>query len=291
MQNKNTTNQSIYHQPVLLHSVLELTRPQQGDTYLDLTAGYGGHAEKVIEAIGGEAQATLVDRDPYAIEFLQSKFGLAKVIHSDFLSALDSIESVDLVLVDLGVSSPQFDNANRGFSFKEEAPLDMRMDPGQSLTAAEIVNSYSKEDLADLIYAYGEEHRSRQIATAIIESRPITTTKHLADIVARSSRGKSRIHPATLTFQALRIAVNDELNQLKSALPQIEQVLNPGGRVAIISFHSLEDRIVKNYFRDSDYLEPINKKVVQGRVEDVSNPRARSAKLRVAVKNKNKKEV
>ncbi len=285
MQNKNTKHTSTHHEPVLLEAVLDLLNPQPGESFIDLTAGYGGHASHIIKSIGDESKATLVDRDLEAFRFLKDKFANTKIIHSDFLSALNEIDNVDLVLVDLGMSSPQLDNANRGFSFKTEAPLDMRMDQSQKLNASDIVNHYSKVRLADLIYEYGEEHRSRQIAEAIINARPITTTKHLADVVARASRkGKSKIHPATRTFQALRIAVNDELNQLEKALPQIEQLLRPGGRVAIISFHSLEDRIVKNFFRSSEYLEPINKKVVQGRDQDVSNPRARSAKLRVAVK-------
>lgn len=289
MQNQNQNHkphQNNAHQPVLLEPLLELLDPQPGERYLDLTAGYGGHAAAIAERIGDSGSLTLVDRDAQAVEALERSFSSqAEVIHSDFASALDNlVGAYDLVLADIGVSSPQLDSPNRGFSFKSSAPLDMRMDETQEMTAADIVNTFSQKRLADLIYMYGQERQSRQIAKAIVDSRPHSDTKSLATVIARAYKGKSRIHPATRTFQAIRIAVNDELNQLEQALPRIETILATGGRMAVISFHSLEDRIVKNYIRESRYLDPLNKKVVQGKFEDVSNPRARSAKLRAALK-------
>ncbi len=292
MQNKKQNqnqNQSIHHEPVLLDAVVDILSPNSGERYLDLTAGYGGHASVIMERIGSEGDATLVDRDEYATEALSERFGSsANIIKGDYASVLSGIDGkFDMILADLGMSSPQLDNSNRGFSFRSSASLDMRMDSTQDLTADMIVNSYSEVDLADLIYHFGEERQSRPIARAIVDSRPIRDTKRLAEIIKKAYRGRSRIHPATRTFQALRIAVNDELGQLKSALPRIEDKLAPAGRVAIISFHSLEDRIVKQFFRSSALLTPINKKVLQGKIEDVSNPRARSAKLRGAIKNTN----
>ncbi len=291
MQNKNQNqNQSTYHEPVLLRAVAELLKPSVSERYLDLTAGYGGHAAYFLDQTGKEGRATLIDRDEFAVKALKDKFGspAIDIIRSDYASALLELDGeFDMILADLGMSSPQLDNSNRGFSFKSDAPLDMRMDRTQDLRADTIINSYSQNDLADLIYHFGEERQSRPIARAIVAQRPIHSTLQLAEIIARAYRGRSRIHPATRTFQALRIAVNDELGQLKSALPRIEDILAPNGRVAIISFHSLEDRIVKQYFRESESLAPLNKKVIQGKIEDVSNPRARSAKLRVAIKNTN----
>lgn len=289
MQNQNKNQTPDQHEPVLLRAVLELLHPQAGDRYLDLTAGYGGHAGAIARAVGADDRLTLVDRDAQAVSRLGQRFERrARIFHSDYASVLSELDhEFDMILADLGVSSPQLDNTMRGFSFKAGGPLDMRMDPGSNQTAADIVNTYSERDLADLIYQYGEERQSRRIARAIVNRRPFTDTKQLADVIVRAYRGRSRIHPATRTFQALRIAVNDELGQLATALPRIESILAPGGRVAIISFHSLEDRIVKRFIRSSQALESLNKKVIQGRYEDVSNPRARSAKLRAAIKNTN----
>ena len=263
--------------------------PQAGERYIDLTAGYGGHAAAIMSRSGFDSGHILIDRDLSAISYLQEKFAdnhNVKIVHSDFETALQTLDSgFDMVLADLGVSSPQLDNIDRGFSFNKEADLDMRMDQTQKVTAADFVNTLSERDLADLIYRYGEERQSRSIARNIVRRRPISTTKDLAETVASAYKGKSRIHPATRTFQALRIAVNDELGQIERSLPMIETILNPGGRMGIISFHSLEDRIVKHFIRQSS-LEPLHKSVVQEEYNQVSNPRARSAKLRVAIKNK-----
>ena len=286
---KQTQTPSNQHQPVLLDAVVSYLDPQPGDRYLDLTAGYGGHATAILARTGFSTGHVLIDRDLQAIDYLKQQFlnsEKLQIIHSDFETALQTFESkFDLVLADLGVSSPQLDNLDRGFSFNKEAELDMRMDRTQHKTATDFVNTLSERDLADLIYQYGEERQSRRIARAIVQQRPIHTTKELASVVARSYKGNSRIHPATRTFQALRIAVNDELGQLERSLPMIESILAPGGRVGIISFHSLEDRIVKQFIRQSS-LEPLHKSVVQEEYNQVSNPRARSAKLRAAIKNK-----
>ena len=290
-QNKN------HHQPVLLEKTLEVLDPQSGETYLDLTAGYAGHATPIIEAIGDESLATLVDRDLNATNYLRDTLPRSRVLRTDYLSAANSLleenVKVDTVLLDVGVSSPQFDNAERGFSFREEAALDMRMDQSQPLSANDIVNRYSERELADLIYVYGEERASRRIAKGIVASRPIGTTTELAEVVARAAgkKGYWKIHPATKTFQALRIAVNDELHQLEAVLPLCLELLDDGGRMAVISFHSLEDRIVKRFMRerssgDRPELQLLSKKPFSGEHYDVSNPRARSAKLRAAIKIK-----
>lgn len=278
------------HRPVLLEQVLQLLEPKPGQKYLDLTAGFGSHAAAVIERIQS-APAVLVDRDPDAIKYLERKFSSSsgvEIVHSDYASYVSNTnDKFDLILADLGVSSLQLDSSERGFSFKNDGPLDMRMDKNAKLTAAEIVNHTEQEALADLIYKYGQERQSRIIARAIVDNRPFTTTRQLADTIASAYRGRSRIHPATRTFQALRIAVNDELGQLERTLPRLLELLNTDGRLAIISFHSLEDRLVKWFIRESDSLDPLNKKPIQGKFDDVSNPRARSAKLRAAVKKVN----
>lgn len=275
------------HQPVLLEEALRLLRPRSGERYLDLTAGYGGHAAAIaaqIRPIAGSL--TLIERDVAAVRVLERRFGsVARIIQAAFADVLPNLEGqYDIVLADLGLSSPQLDSPGRGFSFREAGPLDMRMDQRQELSAATIVNHYSERDLADLLYCYGEERQSRRIARALVAGRPFTDTLQLAEAVRRAYAGHSRIHPATRSFQALRIAVNDELGQLERGLPQIERLLSPGGRAAIISFHSLEDRQVKHWIRAAKSLCAINKKVVMGKNKDVSNPRARSAKLRAAVK-------
>jgi len=227
---------------------------------------------------------------------LKELFGNAEVLKSDFLSALQKFSKAgrhfDMILADLGVSSPHLENAERGFSIKHPGPLDMRMDQRQILDAATILNSYSQKQLAGILREYGEEPKAGQIAAKIVQSRPLSTTSQLADIVGSVWPGHSKVHPATRTFQALRIAVNDELGQLRQSLPLILEVLNPGGRVAIISFHSLEDRLVKDFFKENSsgydsQLELITKKpLLATKTENVSNPRARSAKLRAAAKIK-----
>jgi 16S rRNA (cytosine1402-N4)-methyltransferase len=261
---------------------------------LDLTAGYGGHASEV-KSLTGSAM-TLVDRDNNAISELSNRFGGhsdVTVLHSDFLQACRDLvqanEKFDCILVDLGVSSPHLDNADRGFSLKVEAPLDMRMDTRQELTAADVVNTYAEDELVRILRSYGEEPKAFKMARAIEAARPLGTTIQLADVAKKVWPGHSRTHPATRLFQAVRIEVNNELGQLEEALPLLVELLPPKGRLAVISFHSLEDRIVKKFYQsragdryDSD-LEVVNRRVLTAsETELVTNPRARSAKLRVA---------
>lgn len=288
------------HIPVLLDEVLLYLDPKQGEKYLDLTAGYGGHAAVVLErTFNGSPNSVLVDRDENAIAKLEQKFAgrVEKIIHKDFLTAAQELvqegRQFELILADLGVSSPHLNIASRGFSIQQDGPLDMRMDLRQSLTAEEMVNNYSEAELADIFIRYGEEPRAKKIARMITEHRPIKTTHELAKIVAHAWPGPSRVHPATRVFQALRIAVNNELDLLERALPLWIDLLAPGGRIAVISFHSLEDRIVKQFLSDISgdrYDAPmrlLTKGPVSGsKTEIVSNPRARSAKLRAAVKIK-----
>lgn len=295
MSNKKTYHHNNSHVPVLLSDVLRVLAPRPDETYLDLTAGYGGHASAVISDLGSASLATLVDRDENAIESLQ-QFAAdgAHIIHSDFLSAAQQLTEANqqfaMILLDIGVSSPHLDNAERGFSFQVDAPLDMRMDQRQSLTARELVNELSESALAQILREYGEEPKAKRIAHAIVQSRPLQTTKELAELVEKTYGYREKRHPATRTFQALRIAVNDELGQLESTLQLIPGLLQPQGRIAIISFHSLEDRIVKRFFANQKalgleaQLRILTKKPIAGADNDVFNPRARSAKLRAAVK-------
>lgn len=290
------------HDPVLVNQVIELLKPRNGDSLLDLTAGYGGHASAIIDLTGNDTESVLVDRDPEAVAFLRERFKgrLVDIRLSDFLSASLELSAqgrqFDLILADLGVSSPHLNTASRGFSFMVDGPLDMRMDSRQELTASIIVNNYSEAALADLIHRYGEEPKARQIAKLIVRSRPLKTTRELANVVARAWPVRSRVHPATRTFQALRIVVNDELRQLEKVLPVwCDQLLGDGGRLAVISFHSLEDRLVKQALnqrsRDaySASLSLLTKKPIRAdRHETVFYPRARSAKLRAAAKIKRK---
>jgi 16S rRNA (cytosine1402-N4)-methyltransferase len=276
-----------------------LLHPKTGESYLDLTAGYGGHAQAILARTGAYDEAILVDRDQTALNSLSqlSNQG-ARLWHTDFYQAVrelqESSQTFDLILLDLGVSSMHLDRAERGFSFNSTGPLDMRMDINQQLTAHEVVNSWSESDLTQAIHQYGEESRAKQIAKQIILNRPIESTTQLASIIEQIIPRTSRIHPATKTFQALRIVVNDELGQLAKTLPLLPDVMTPGGRLAIISFHSLEDRLVKQFFVEdsrSGYeqrLELLTKKPVRGETDDVHNPRARSAKLRAVVKIKRK---
>lgn len=293
-------NQNHLHQPVLLTQVLHYLDPKAGDSYLDLTGGYGGHASAVLERTNNSQGSVLVDRDSNAIKELETRFtGQGVTIrHADFYTASQQLKSeekqFDLILADLGVSSPHLNQASRGFSIKADGPLDMRMDQSQSLTAEQVVNTWSQAELEDILRRYGEEPKARRIASLIVEHRPITTTEQLANIVAKAWPGHSKVHPATRTFQALRIAVNDELELLRKSLPiWMDELLAPGGRIAIISFHSLEDRLVKQAFAEKAgdrYDAPLRlltkKPVVGDEDELVSNPRARSAKLRAAVKQK-----
>ncbi len=302
------------HQPVLLDPVIQMLLPRDGQTYLDCTAGYGGHAATILDRIGPKGQVILVDRDEKAITALEERFGdKAELIHSDFLGAARQLaergRGVDMILLDLGVSSPQLDNAERGFSFKTKASLDMRMDQSQDFSAYDVVNNYREADLARIIREYGEEPRARAVAAAIVAARPLATTLELAVVVRRSAAPTTEIDRATRTFQAIRIEVNQELEELKQALPILVSLLNPGGSIAVISFHSLEDRIVKQYFdqQSRDCIcppkQPIctcdhpvtlgkltTKPITADSHEIAINTRARSAKLRAAEKiNQNKR--
>lgn len=285
------------HVPVLLEEVLQVLQPKPGDSYLDVTAGYGGHAAAVLAATHNPEHTVLIDRDVNAVNQLTARFdGQDLTIRrQDFMSGAEALrlagQQFDLILADLGVSSPHLNQADRGFAISLQGPLDMRMDQSQELTAERIVNTYSKEQLTDIIAQFGEEPKAAAIAKLIVQNRPLTTTSELAELVSRVWPGHSRVHPATRTFQALRIAVNDELGLLKKALPVWVSLLKPGGRIAIISFHSLEDRLVKQYFTEQGgerydaTLKILTKRPLSASAkESVSNPRARSAKLRAAVK-------
>jgi 16S rRNA (cytosine1402-N4)-methyltransferase len=294
------THQNHLHIPVLLQPVLTYLDPKAGESYLDLTGGYGGHAAEILERTGNYSDSVLVDRDQNAIAELEKRFAGKGITlrQADFLSASRALQSegrtFNLILADLGVSSPHLNQANRGFSIKADGPLDMRMDQSQSLTAEEVVNTYSVEALQDILKRYGEEPKARLIASLIVDNRPISTTSQLAAIAAKAWPGYSKVHPATRTFQALRIAVNDELELLRKSLSiWMDDLLAPGGRIVIISFHSLEDRIVKQSFaekagdRYDANLRLLTKKPVLGDASEiVFNPRARSAKLRAAAKQK-----
>jgi 16S rRNA (cytosine1402-N4)-methyltransferase len=289
------------HIPVLLTEVLSYLNPQPGESYLDLTAGYGGHAREVLASTRAPDKAVLVDRDSNAIRVLHDTFGTSvATMHDDFAHATQTLanggERFDLILADLGLSSPHIDEPRRGFSLSHDGPLDMRMDQDQELTAEKIVNSYPETQLVTILSDYGEEPKARAIARAIVEARPIRTTTELANIVARQWRGRSKVHPATRTFQAIRIAVNNELDMLQKSLPLWINLLNPGGRICIISFQSLEDRLVKNILADragdrydSDLRLLTKKPITPGSNELVHNPRSRSARLRAAVKINNTK--
>lgn len=286
------------HVPVLLDVALDTMHPIQGESYLDLTAGYGGHASAFLERTENFTDSVLVDRDEYAIEQLESFGGKGvTLLHTDFASAAKALvgegRRFNIVLVDLGVSSPQLDKGERGFSFTHNGPLDMRMDRRQETTAKTLVNSASKDDLVRIITEYGEEPLglARRFAQAIIDHRPFAETEELANLIKQTYVGKwKKIHPATRTFQALRIAVNQELRQIEELLPLLPRLLEKGGRVGVISFHSLEDRLVKRYFSEQKHagyeaeLDILTKKPLAGDIYDVHNPRSRSAKLRVAVK-------
>ena len=293
------------HVPVLLPEVLDALKPAAGEVHVDCTLGGGGHAEALLEA--APCRVIGLDRDPEALaastERLRAfgdRFTPVRAAFSELGGVLDrlGVDRVDGVLADLGVSSPQLDRAERGFSFQQAGPLDMRMDPDAPLTAADLVNEAPEQELADLIFRYGEERRARRVARQIVAGRPWADTRTLARAVAKAVGGKpGRIHPATRTFQALRIAVNDELGELERLLPVARERLRPGGRLALITFHSLEDRIVKRFFaresgrtapRDAygDPVGPVRFGELRQAVPapDDPNPRARSARLRAATR-------
>lgn len=292
-------NQNDFHIPVLLRETLQLLSPKAGESYLDLTGGAGGHAAVVIEATGAPKKATIVDRDAQAIKTLQTRFAGADIRHSDFYAASQELAKTDIkfdmILADLGASSLHFDDPDRGFSFGKAGPLDMRMDVRQELDAMKIVNDWPEAELVRILRDYGEEPKAQAIAKKIVVSRPVRTTEQLAAITASRWPRHRRVHPATKTFQALRIAVNDELNQLQESLPIWLELLDNGGRLAVISFHSLEDRIVKDFFRenatdtyDCNYRQLTKKPITASPAETDLNPRARSAKLRAVAKIKRK---
>ena len=298
MSIKEHPPQTTLHIPVLLESTLELLQPKKGENYLDLTAGYGGHAVEILKITGNYNESVLVDRDDYAIKRLKSLSDKGvRLLHTDFVAASQQMikegQTFNIVLVDLGVSSPQLDQSERGFSFTNSGPLDMRMDRRQLTSAETLINTASVEELTHIITQYGEEPIgfAKIIAKTIVSNRPLSDTKELADLIKHAYRGKWRkTHPATRTFQSIRIAVNDEIRLVEDLLPLLPRLLKPGGRVGIISFHSLEDRLVKRYFKeqfDAGFeaeLLPLTKKPIAGEINDVHNPRARSSKLRVAVK-------
>lgn len=277
------------HIPVLSREVLEGLGVLSGGHYLDATVGGGGHSALVLAA-APDVQVTAIDQDEQAIAAAQIKLAefndRVQFQHTNFAAFQPSNQLFDGILADLGVSSAQFDIPDRGFSFRHKAPLDMRMDQQQDLTAADIINHWDEVKLADIFYTYGEERLSRRIARRIVDRRPFETTTELAEAIAYSvpkSYRYGRIHPATRVFQALRIAVNQELTMLETFIDRAPHWLKPDGKIAIISFHSLEDRIVKHRFRESELLKVLTKKPILPQDDEVAeNVRARSAKLRIA---------
>ena len=291
------------HVPVLLEQTLNFLNVRPGGVVVDATLGLGGLSAAIARRLGAAGRLIAFDRDPAAMELAKARLNeLALELGADmptvqyvarpFSEIAEEIQpgTLDGLLADFGVSSMQLDEAHRGFSFRSDGPLDMRMDARSELTAEQVVNQADENDLANLIYEFGEERRSRRIARAIVRARPIRTTAELARIVSAEAppiKGE-KIHPATRTFQALRIHVNDELGEIQSLLKSAGSLLKPGGRVALISFHSLEDRLVKDSFRESarlGELEILTKKpVIATDEEAMRNPRSRSAKMRVAEK-------
>ena len=291
------------HVPVLLEESLEFLAVHPGAVYADATLGLGGHSAEIARRLGPKGKLIAFDRDPEAMSKAQARLAAVaeelgaemptvEYISRPFSEIANIIApgTLDGLLADFGVSSLQLDEAHRGFSFRSEGPLDMRMDPRSPLTAEQVVNQADEEELANLIYEFGEERRSRRIARAIVRARPISTTAELARVVSAVAppiKGE-KIHPATRTFQALRIRVNDELQEIQSLLRSAGSLLKPGGRLVLISFHSLEDRLVKDALRDgakAGQYELLTKKpVVATDEESFRNPRSRSAKLRAAQK-------
>jgi 16S rRNA (cytosine1402-N4)-methyltransferase len=295
------------HVPVLLKEAIDFLAVRRGGTYIDATVGLGGHSYEIAKRLGAPGHLIGLDKDPAALRIARERLtGSAGVppaadwpeitlMQCSFAEVGKRFSSkfADGILADIGVSSLQLDDAARGFSFQADGPLDMRMDPRSERTAEQVVNHLDERQLADVIYEFGEERRSRRIARAICRSRPIRSTAHLADVISAAARpmnqAERRIHPATRTFQALRIFVNRELDDLKALLEAAPRILKPGGRVVVISFHSLEDRIVKDAFReggikDKHFRVLTRKPVTATELESDRNPRARSAKLRAAEK-------
>ncbi len=301
---------SEFHTPVLLKEVLEYLKVKKGEKYIDATVGGGGHAEAILK-LGGEILG--IDCDPEAIkaarEHLSQACPSARVSSGDLggqcaswrlaqgnfsqlggMAKRQGFDPVAGILFDLGVSSHQLENLERGFSFQSDAPLDMRMDPSLSVTAADLINGLNKGELNELFSQLAQEKHSRRLADALVSARrvkPVRTGRELADLAIKTLGRKGKLHPATRIFQALRIAVNDELNNLKKALPQAVELLKPEGRLVVISFHSGEDRIAKQFFKGEEKLRVLTKKPVRPTEEEIKvNPRSRSAKLRAGEKIK-----
>jgi len=295
------------HVPVLLKEAIDFLAIKRGGTYIDATVGLGGHSFEIAKRLGAPGHLIGLDKDPAALEMARERLVVGRsslvvgeatdwpeitLLHRSFaeLANDERRTTYDGILADLGMSSLQLNDAARGFSFQAEGPLDMRMNPQAELTAEQVVNQVDEVTLADLIYEFGEERRSRRIARAIVRSRPIRSTARLADVISAAARpmnqAERRIHPATRTFQAIRIFVNNELNDLRALLDAAPRVLKPSGRLVIISFHSLEDRMVKDALREGvkqGHYELLTRKPVTAGEEEVDrNPRSRSAKLRAA---------
>ena len=305
---REASHLSLNHVPVLLKEAIDFLNVRRCGTYIDATVGLGGHSYEIAKRLGAPGHLIGLDKDPAALavarQKLESSAGVspanvdwAKItlLHRSFAEIANGQRAASIygILADIGVSSLQLDNAARGFSFQADGPLDMRMDPRSERTAEQVVNHLDERELADVIYEFGEERRSRRIARAIVRSRPIRSTAHLAEVISAAARPMNsesrRIHPATRTFQALRIFVNRELDDLRALLEAAPRILKPGGRVVVISFHSLEDRIVKDAFREGSikgkYFRVLTKKPVTASEEEQDrNPRARSAKLRAAIR-------
>ena len=296
------------HVPVLLKEAIDFLNVRRGGTYIDATVGLGGHSYEIAKRLGAPGHLIGLDKDPAALEIAREKLVVSRsslvVSQTDWptvelrngsfadLANDQRPTTIDGLLADIGLSSLQLSDAARGFSFQADGPLDMRMDPRSERTAEQVVNHLDERELADVIYEFGEERRSRRIARAIVRSRPIRTTKQLVEVVSAAARSMNRkherIHPATRTFQALRIFVNRELDDLKALLEAAPRVLKPGGRLVVISFHSLEDRIVKDAMREGakdKHFRLLTKKPVMASEDEIDrNPRSRSAKMRAAEK-------
>jgi len=300
------------HEPVLYQEIIHALQPRPAGHYVDGTVGAGGHARGILEACAPDGNLLGLDIDPQALALARETLApygqrvtLTQASYASVLDAMRAVSwsTVDGIVLDLGVSSMQLDRRERGFSFQSEAPLDMRFDPESPLTAADLVNQTPESELAEILFRYGEEPRARRIASLIVAARPVSTTTQLAAIVLRAYHQRVRRHPATRTFQALRIAVNDELGTLERALPRLLAALRIGGRLAVIAFHSLEDRIVKRFIRErsssrargsdsrtggvavAPTLREVNRKPIRpGETESRLNPRARSARLRIIEK-------
>jgi 16S rRNA (cytosine1402-N4)-methyltransferase len=289
------------HVPVLFDEVLNFLNVRPGGVVADLTVGLAGHSAGIARRLGAAGRLICFDRDPEALELAKARMDEVRVELGEQMPAVEFVPkafsqaaeviapaSLDGLLADFGMSSLQLDKAHRGFSFRQEGPLDMRMDTREGLTAEQVVNRIDENELADLIYEFGEERRSRRIARAIVRARPIATTAELARVIsaAAPSMKGDKIHPATRTFQALRIRVNDELGEIGTLLESAPSLVKPGGRLVLISFHSLEDRLVKDALRDGGrdgLYEVLTKKpVTAGEEEEWRNPRSRSAKMRAA---------